>query len=110
MIESKQHDAWSAGDSYEFYMGRWSREIARVFVGWLALPQDLDWLDVGCGTGVLARDTWLHMNRSGSVVGVPSAAIPVPSGKRLPSRADANSKVDVRKTGGFTLPIERAGS
>lgn len=27
-------------------------------------------LDVGCGTGVLARDTWQHMNRSGSVVGV----------------------------------------
>jgi ubiquinone/menaquinone biosynthesis C-methylase UbiE len=27
-------------------------------------------LDVGCGTGILARDAWQHMRRSGSVVGV----------------------------------------
>ena len=47
-------DTWDQGDSYERYMGRWSRLIARTFIDWLALPAGYDWLDVGCGTGALA--------------------------------------------------------
>ena len=54
MTDSARHDAWSAGADYDFYMGRWSREIARQFVDWLAELPDLDWLDVGCGTGALS--------------------------------------------------------
>jgi SAM-dependent methyltransferase len=46
-------DAWSDGQSYENYMGRWSRKIAHEFVAWLDQPDDLTWLDVGCGTGAL---------------------------------------------------------
>ena len=53
MATTFRHDAWQAGDSYDAYMGRWSRPIAARFLDWLALPDGLDWLDVGCGTGAL---------------------------------------------------------
>jgi ubiquinone/menaquinone biosynthesis C-methylase UbiE len=49
------HDAWSSGDAYERYVGRWSRLVAQEFIGWLAIPEGRQWLDVGCGTGVLSR-------------------------------------------------------
>jgi ubiquinone/menaquinone biosynthesis C-methylase UbiE len=48
-------DAWSAGASYEQYMGRWSRRIATDFVDWLEAPKDADWLEIGCGTGALTE-------------------------------------------------------
>lgn len=53
MVTTSRHDAWAAGDSYDVYMGRWSRPIAARFLDWLALPDDLDWLDLGCGTRAL---------------------------------------------------------
>ena len=53
MTTPSRHDAWAAGDSYEAYMGRWSRPVAARFLDWLALPGGLDWLDLGCGTGAL---------------------------------------------------------
>jgi ubiquinone/menaquinone biosynthesis C-methylase UbiE len=40
------------GEAYERFMGRWSRAAGEVFIDWLALPKGLNWLDVGCGTGV----------------------------------------------------------
>lgn len=46
-------DNWAAGDAYEAYMGRWSRPLARRFVGWLGPERGARWLDVGCGTGAL---------------------------------------------------------
>jgi len=49
-----RHDAWQAGDSYEAYMGRWSRQVAPLFVDWLGAADGLDWLEVGCGTGALS--------------------------------------------------------
>jgi len=54
MADNTKHDAWSAGDSYEAYMGRWSRLIASRFLEWLDSEDNLDWLDVGCGTGALS--------------------------------------------------------
>jgi SAM-dependent methyltransferase len=52
--QSSRHDAWQAGDAYEAYMGRWSRRIAPLFLDLLALPRELDWLEIGCGTGALS--------------------------------------------------------
>jgi SAM-dependent methyltransferase len=46
-------DVWEAGDSYEAYVGRWSRRVARVFVSWLDTAPAMRWLDVCCGTGAL---------------------------------------------------------
>lgn len=45
---------WGAANSYERYMGRWSRKVAPLFVDWLEAPQDRSWVDIGCGTGVLS--------------------------------------------------------
>jgi ubiquinone/menaquinone biosynthesis C-methylase UbiE len=53
MDKSAGFDAWSAGQSYDHYMGRWSRQLAAEFVTWLAPPRDAAWLDIGCGTGAL---------------------------------------------------------
>jgi SAM-dependent methyltransferase len=53
--ELASHDRWSSGDSYERYVGRWSRLVAGEFVRWLAVPDNGQWLDVGCGTGALSQ-------------------------------------------------------
>jgi len=54
MAEISRHDTWQVGNSYDSYMGRWSRQIAPRFLDWLDVPQGLDWLGVGCGTGALS--------------------------------------------------------
>jgi SAM-dependent methyltransferase len=48
-------DNWVAGGAYEFFMGRWSRQVAHLFLDWLALGPGLNWLDVGCGPGALSQ-------------------------------------------------------
>jgi SAM-dependent methyltransferase len=55
MTTTSAYDAWSAGQNYEHYMGRWSRQSAARFVDWLAAPKDADWLEVGGGTGALTE-------------------------------------------------------
>ena len=44
---------WGAGDSYERFIGRWSRRLAAAVVDDLGVPAGSDWADVGCGTGAL---------------------------------------------------------
>lgn len=53
-MSQSRHDAWSAGDAYDQFMGRWSRRIAPLFLDWLAAPKQAHWLEVGCGTGALS--------------------------------------------------------
>ena len=53
MIEKK--DNWASGVLYEPYVGRWSRRVAKEFLNWLEIPSQLQWLDVGCGTGALSQ-------------------------------------------------------
>jgi SAM-dependent methyltransferase len=47
-------DLWGGGDAYERYMGRWSRRIAPLFLDRLNVPSEAEWIDIGCGTGVLS--------------------------------------------------------
>jgi len=53
MSQPAQFDAWSAGQNYEHYMGRWSRQMAARYIPWLAPPRRAAWLEIGCGTGAL---------------------------------------------------------
>lgn len=53
-------DTWEAGKLYEPYVGRWSRLVAKSFLAWLDMSPNLDWLDVGCGTGALTEVILLH--------------------------------------------------
>lgn len=55
MAGHARHDAWQAGDSYDGYMGRWSSQIAPLFLDRLGAPRGADWLELGCGTGVLTK-------------------------------------------------------
>lgn len=52
---TEPNDSWNAASAYELFMGRWSRVLGGEFVRWLDAPAGLSWLDVGCGTGSLAR-------------------------------------------------------
>lgn len=69
MTETSLHDGWQAGDRYEAYMGRWSRQLAPRFLDWLGLMDGLDWLDVGCGTGALSAAI-LEQCRPKSLIGI----------------------------------------
>lgn len=73
MAETQRREVWAAGEQYEPYVGRWSREVARVFLPALAVPPDRDWLDVGCGTGALVQ-TILDQAEPRSVVGADASA------------------------------------
>ena len=52
-MPDSRRDTWADGRPYEAYVGRWSRLVARQFVGWLDVAPGSRWLDVGCGTGAL---------------------------------------------------------
>jgi SAM-dependent methyltransferase len=69
-MESSPHKVvWAAGNLYEAYVGRWSRQVAREFLKWLSVPELKEWLDVGCGTGALS-ETILELALPASVSGV----------------------------------------
>jgi SAM-dependent methyltransferase len=46
-------DVWEIADSYEAYVGRWSRQVARKFLAGLSIAPGKVWLEAGCGSGAL---------------------------------------------------------
>ena len=69
MTAPERKDTWASGAPYEPYVGRWSRLVAREFLGWLAIRPGACWLDIGCGTGALSQ-TILEVASPQLVVGV----------------------------------------
>ena len=69
MAETSRHDAWQAGDRYEAYMGRWSRQVAPSFLDFVDARDGLDWLEVGCGTGALSSAILARCNPK-SLIGI----------------------------------------
>lgn len=101
MTDTDQHDAWSVGQSYDEYMGRWSGAVAVEFVDWLEQPNELDWLDVGCGTGALTA-TVLDRAAPRRVVGVdPSDGFVAHA-----HAAMANDRADFRVGTAEDLPLD----
>lgn len=75
--------AWSSGDSYDGFIGRWSRRIAPRMVEWIDAPTGLRWIDVGCGTGALTAAILSGADPT-RVIGVdPSAAYLEEANRRL---------------------------
>ena len=80
-------DHWDRGDIYDSYVGRWSRQVAPIFISWLGEPAGRRWLDVGCGTGALCGAI-LDQASPGSVTGVePSAGFLKTAREHLGNRA-----------------------
>ena len=67
------NDTWAAGELYERYVGRWSYLVAKDFLAWIDGAPNLDWLDVGCGTGALTK-LILQQTQPRSVKGVDPSA------------------------------------
>ncbi len=92
-------DLFDSGSDYEFFMGRWSRLIAREFLQGLGASPGLEWLDVGCGTGALV-DAVLELADPKAVAGVdPSPDFAHALSERLGEHAD------IRVAGGEDLPF-----
>jgi|SRR6185295_9467895 len=70
--------------AYERFMGRWSRAVAPVFLGWLGAKRRAAWLDVGCGTGILA-EALLDVCAPASVAAVDPAAAQLRAAARGPA-------------------------
>jgi SAM-dependent methyltransferase len=103
MTPSSRHDAWQAGDSYEAYMGRWSRKVAPLFLDRLGARDGLDWLEVGCGTGAL----------SGAIVArhAPRSLIAIDPSEGFLATARANvpdPRAEFRVGDAQALPVETA--
>jgi SAM-dependent methyltransferase len=81
MAAHDRHEAWTEGDPYEAYVGRWSRVVARELVRSLEVPEGREWLDVGCGTGALAQ-TILERAAPAVVVGIDRSEGLVASARR----------------------------
>jgi len=80
-------DTWERGTAYERYVGRWSRQVAPLFLSWLRVPAGRRWVDVGCGTGALCAAI-LDRCAPASVAGVePSEGFLETARERLGDRA-----------------------
>ncbi|HEX6157820.1 MAG TPA: class I SAM-dependent methyltransferase [Burkholderiales bacterium] len=89
--------------AYERFMGRWSRAVAPVFLDWLGARRRATWLDVGCGTGVLA-ETLLELCAPERV----DAVDPAPAQLQAAARGPAAGRATFRVADARRLPFPDA--
>ena len=94
---------WTGGASYEYYVGRWSRLVARQFLTWLDIPSGARWLDVGCGTGALSQ-TILEIASPHMILGIDSSEGYI----EFARRQIRNPRVAFRLGDSQALPVESA--
>jgi 2-polyprenyl-3-methyl-5-hydroxy-6-metoxy-1,4-benzoquinol methylase len=94
---------WNSGNSYESYIGRWSKLVARQFLAWLDVPSGVQWLDVGCGTGTLSQ-TILDTGSPRSVLGVDASEGYID----FASKHVKDPRVSFRLGDARALPVESA--
>jgi ubiquinone/menaquinone biosynthesis C-methylase UbiE len=78
--------------AYERFMGRWSRAAAPQFIEWLQVPAGKNWLDVGCGTGILAESV-LQLCAPASVDAIDPATAQIEAALRGPGAGSARFQV-----------------
>jgi len=104
------HDSWNSGDPYEYFMGRWSKLTAPLFLKWLNVPYHLSWLDIGCGTGALSEAVYNNCKPANLSCIDPSIKFLEKTKERLPDEVDfavgtasnipkANDKFDIVVSG-----------
>jgi SAM-dependent methyltransferase len=92
---------WASGDAYENYMGRWSRLIAPRFLEWLGAAPKEEWLDIGCGAGVLSAAILAQCDPA-RVAGI-DASKPFVEAARAQVR---DPRFEVRTGNALTLPFD----
>jgi ubiquinone/menaquinone biosynthesis C-methylase UbiE len=75
---------FSDSSGYERFMGRWSRAVAPHFLQWIAPARRRKWLDIGCGTGILAEAV-LDLCDPLAVVGIDQSTAQVRQAERGPA-------------------------
>lgn len=93
-------DTWGNADSYERFMGRWSRKLPPLFLQWFEAPAALTWLDLGCGTGVLSEAIYQHAHPKGLICVDPSPAFLEKAKERV------NGDVKFMVGSGGDIPME----
>lgn len=78
--------------AYERFMGRWSRAVGPHFLDWIAAPQSANWLDVGCGTGILT-ELILERCAPAAVFGIDPQRAQIDYAKRQPIGQRATLRV-----------------
>jgi len=101
-VSVSAYDNWERGSAYERYVGRWSRQVAPLFLDWLRIPADRRWLDVGCGTGALCA-TILDRCAPATVTGVEPS-----EGFLREARANLGERVAWRQGSATALPLADA--
>jgi SAM-dependent methyltransferase len=101
-VKNNTQDSWQSGDPYDYYMGRWSERVAEKFVDWLSPKSGLQWLDVGCGSGVLSG---VIVNRYNPVTVI---AIDQSEGFVRTVQQRFGSKVSCKVGNAMSLPLDDA--
>ena len=81
---SEQNGFFTDGEAYDRAMGRMSRIAGEKFLDWLSLPDGLQWLGIGCGTGSFS-ELILARNAPGAIVAIDPSEEQIAYTKTKPS-------------------------